>query len=161
MPLNGGIVCQATGPQKDQLQLVHNWSFWFLANWATGNWTDHNWSQLATAVRLWSVAVQSSCQSLHQLPTGLRNTTSDLLAAVTNNPDAGTRRITQDLYSMLSGGYIHPITVDKLWKCIHQVDGYESDHWKAILVKCGIDKSRWPGLLEIMTLTSQDHQKLM
>ena len=75
MPLNGGIMGQATGHQKDQLQLVHNRSFWFPANWATGNWTDHNWLQLATAVQLWSVAVQSSCQSLYQLPTGLWNTT--------------------------------------------------------------------------------------
>ena len=73
MPLNGGIMGQATGPQKDRLQLVHNQSFWFLANWAAGNWTDHNWLQLATAVQLRSVVVQSSCQSLHQLPTGLRN----------------------------------------------------------------------------------------
>ena len=54
--------------------LVHNQSFWFLAHWATGNWTDHNWLQLATAVQLQSVAVQSSCQSLYQLPTGLQNT---------------------------------------------------------------------------------------
>ena len=53
-----------------------NRSFWFLANWATGNWTDHNWLQLATAVQLQSVAVQSSCQSLYQLPTGLQNTNS-------------------------------------------------------------------------------------
>ena len=30
--------------------------------------------QLATAVQLWSVVIQSSCQSLHQLPTGLQNT---------------------------------------------------------------------------------------
>ena len=30
--------------------------------------------QLATAVQLQSVAVQSSCQSLYQLPTGLQNT---------------------------------------------------------------------------------------
>ena len=74
MPLNGGIMGQATGPQKDRLQLVHNRSFWFLANWATGNWTDHNWLQLATTVQLQSVVVQSSCQSLHQLPTGLQNT---------------------------------------------------------------------------------------
>ena len=69
-----GIMGQATGPQKDRLQPVHNRSFWFPANWATGNWTDHNWSQLATAVQVWSVVVQSSCQSLYQLPTGLRNT---------------------------------------------------------------------------------------
>ena len=37
MPLNGGIMGQATGPQKDRLQPVHNQSFWFPANWATGN----------------------------------------------------------------------------------------------------------------------------
>ena len=76
MPLNGGTMGQVTGPQKDRLQLVYNQFFWFLANWATGNWTDHNWSQLETAVQLWSVAAQSSCQSLHQLPTGLQNTNS-------------------------------------------------------------------------------------
>ena len=37
MPLNGGIMDQVTGPQKDWLQLVHNQFFWFLANQATGN----------------------------------------------------------------------------------------------------------------------------
>ena len=37
MPLNGGIMDQVTGPQKDRLQPVHNWPFWFLTNWATGN----------------------------------------------------------------------------------------------------------------------------
>ena len=74
MPLNGGIMGQATGPQKDRLQPVYNRSFWFSANWATGNRTDHNWSQQATVFQLWSVVVQSSCQSLHQLPTGLQNT---------------------------------------------------------------------------------------
>ena len=37
MPLNGGIMGQVIGSQKDWLQLVHNQFFWFLANQATGN----------------------------------------------------------------------------------------------------------------------------
>ena len=47
-------------------------------NWSTTDLFDF-WQtgQLATAVQLQSVAVQSSCQSLHQLPTGLQNTTSE------------------------------------------------------------------------------------
>ena len=44
MPLNRGIMGQETGPQKDQLQLVHNWSFLFLANWQLQSSCDQLWS---------------------------------------------------------------------------------------------------------------------
>ena len=52
------------------------WGVMGACNWSTTSFFDF-WQtrQLATVVQLQSVAVQSTCQSLHQFPTGLWNTT--------------------------------------------------------------------------------------
>ncbi|KAI5985796.1 hypothetical protein EDD15DRAFT_2373912 [Pisolithus albus] len=43
--------------------------------------------------------------------------TSDPLAASNGQRDAGTERITADIHKIIQGGYIHPTTVDEIWKC--------------------------------------------
>ncbi|KIK16348.1 hypothetical protein PISMIDRAFT_15884 [Pisolithus microcarpus 441] len=86
--------------------------------------------------------------------------TSDPLTASNGQRDAGTEHITADIHKIIQGGYIHPTTVDEIWKCIYQLSGYEPSSWRAVLTKCGVEEMYWPQLLWVMKMASHEHRKV-
>ncbi|KAG1795853.1 uncharacterized protein BJ212DRAFT_1306479 [Suillus subaureus] len=74
--------------------------------------------------------------------------------------DAGYDCICGEINSALLGLSLHHSTKDKIWRCIQQVEGYQVNSWKAILVKLDIPEECHHNMLQIMASASHD-RKLM
>ncbi|KAI6022379.1 hypothetical protein PISMIDRAFT_16133 [Pisolithus microcarpus 441] len=86
--------------------------------------------------------------------------TSDPLTTSNGQWNARTEHITANIHKIIQGSYIHPTTVDEIWKCIYQLSGYEPSSWHAVLAKCGVEEMYWPQLLQVMKTASHECRKV-
>ncbi|KAG1882374.1 hypothetical protein F4604DRAFT_1921539 [Suillus subluteus] len=74
--------------------------------------------------------------------------------------DAGYDRICREISSALAGLTLHHSTMDEIWHCIQQVEGYKANCWTAILMKTDIPEDRCGKLIRIINSASRDRQLL-
>jgi hypothetical protein len=75
-------------------------------------------------------------------------------------PDtAGVRHTCLKIASILQGLNLHAITIDEIWKCICQQDGYGPFSWQSILVKLDIPEEKMQPLLLVMVCASNERCK--
>lgn len=70
--------------------------------------------------------------------------------------DADSERVSMEICAYLHDLSLHSMTMDEIWRCIDQVDGYGPLTWQAILVKLGIPEERIPHILAIMARASNE-----
>ncbi|KAG1891134.1 hypothetical protein F4604DRAFT_1913947 [Suillus subluteus] len=100
---------------------------------------------------------------MHGLENGVSVTNHIYL--VTSDPgsvqltrDVGYDRICDDIKNALSGLSLHHSTMNEIWSCIRQVEGYKANSWKAILVKLDIPEECHYDVIRIMANASCDRQ---
>ncbi|KAG1789507.1 uncharacterized protein HD556DRAFT_774701 [Suillus plorans] len=74
--------------------------------------------------------------------------------------DADSERVSMEICAYLHDLSLHSMTMDEIWRCIDQVDGYGPLTWQAILVKLGIPEERIPHILAIMARASNESKIL-
>jgi hypothetical protein len=72
--------------------------------------------------------------------------------------DVGYDRICHDIRNALAGLSLHSMTMDEIWRCIQQVEGYTASCWMAILGKLDIPEDRWGELIRVIADASRDRQ---
>lgn len=72
--------------------------------------------------------------------------------------DTGYSRISHEIASVLAGLSLHHSTMDEIWRCIQQVEGYKANCWTAILMKLDIPEDRCQQLINVISSASHDRQ---
>ncbi|KAG1837229.1 hypothetical protein DFJ58DRAFT_863192 [Suillus subalutaceus] len=90
-----------------------------------------------------------------QISTSMRGTEQD--SHLTGCPnDADSENISMEIRGYLQDLSLHAITMDEIWRCIDQVDGYGPLNWQAVLVKLGIPEERMKYILAVMACASNN-----
>jgi hypothetical protein len=64
--------------------------------------------------------------------------------------------VSTEIQTYLHDLSLHSMTMDEIWRCIDQVDGYGLLTWQAILVKLGIPEEHISYILAIMARASNE-----
>jgi hypothetical protein len=72
--------------------------------------------------------------------------------------DAGYSHISHEIASVLAGLSLHHSTMDEIWCCVQQVEGYKANCWTAILMKLDIPEDRCKQLINVISSASRDRQ---